>query len=134
VSDIPPEHWPRCLWCGEFLDEVSLEVETSFNRKRCICSECRDIIDALIAENAPFYLGEFLSHYADSDERLESYPHHRNLSPEDLEKMAREAMLKNGARELSPDAKEKLEALAKEKSQTVSELVSEIVSENTKRN
>jgi hypothetical protein len=108
VSDIPPEHWPRCRWCGEYLDEVSLEVETSFNEKRCICSECQDIIKAAIIEYAPFYLGEFLSHYADSNEELETYPHHRYLSPDDIEKMAREAMLKNGARELSPNAKEKL--------------------------
>jgi len=35
--------------------------------------------------------------------------------------------------ELSPDAREKLEALAKEKGQTVSEFVSEIVLENTKQ-
>ena len=36
--------------------------------------------------------------------------------------------------ELSPDAREKLEALAKEKGRTVSELVSEIILENTKPN
>jgi hypothetical protein len=95
VSDIPLEYWPRCRWCGEFLDETSLEVETSFNEKRCICTECREIIRTVIREYAPFYLGEFLSHYGDSGETLIGFPHHRDLSPEDIEKMARETMQKS---------------------------------------
>jgi hemerythrin superfamily protein len=97
VSDIPLEYWPRCHWCGEILSETSLEVKTFFDEKRCICQDCRDIIKAAIAEYAPYYLGEFLSHYADSNEELEVYPHHRELSPEDIERMAREAMLKKDA-------------------------------------
>jgi hypothetical protein len=102
MSDIPLENWPRCHWCGELLDETSLEVETSFHEKRCICDECTQIIKAVIMEFAPYYFGKFLSHYGDLGERLSGFPNYRYLGPEDLEKMAREAMLKNGARTLTP--------------------------------
>ena len=75
--------------CDEPLGETSLEVETDYHRKLCICQECQDIIDAEIAEFAPFFLGEFLSHHGESPQPDFIAPRRRYLDPDEVEKRAR---------------------------------------------
>lgn len=56
---IPNEYWPKCFWCGLDLGDSTIEVKTRF-ATRNICSECQDIVTAILTNITPIMLGELL--------------------------------------------------------------------------
>lgn len=44
------KYGPRGFWCGQLLQDDSLEVTTLYNHKRTICRACRDIVQARDSE------------------------------------------------------------------------------------
>lgn len=49
----------RCFWCGQKLDDSTLEANTRLHTRR-ICSECQTIVEVIIQNMGPIYLGEML--------------------------------------------------------------------------
>ncbi len=101
AENIPDESWPRCRWCGDPLGELSLEVDAHDNQKLLVCENCRSVVEAVIAEYVPFFLSQFLGHYNDFNEKLVTYPLHRDLGPIDIEEIARKSKMKAKAIELT---------------------------------
>ena len=90
ANEIPEEYWPRCDWCGEPLGECSLEIEKEYReRPTRICPDCEYTVQAIIAEVAPYFIGELLSNLSDETKIEQSYKKPKWLSSDDIVEMAR---------------------------------------------